>query len=104
MKVSFRQSGGFAGLVKGVDLDSSKMAADQGKQLEKLASASGIQGNTSVRTQAARDQFQYDIRIEQNNTVSQLSFDDHTVPAAVQPLLAYLKPQAKPMPLDSAKF
>jgi|SRR3954447_2481215 hypothetical protein len=102
MKVSFRQSGGFAGLVRGIDLDSSKMDAAQGQQLEKLATASGIQGNTLVRTQAARDQFQYEITIDQNGQISKLSFDDHTVPAAVQPLLSYLKPQARPMPLDSA--
>ena len=103
MKVSFRQSGGFAGLVKGVDLDSSKLDATQAQQLEGLVAASGIQGNTSVRTQAARDQFQYEITIEQNNQVSKLSFDDHTVPAVAQALYAYLKPQARPMPLDSAQ-
>ena len=102
MKVSFRQSGGFAGLVKGVDLDSSNMAADQGQQLEKLAAASGIQGSTTARLQVARDLMQYDIRIEQNSQVSKLSFDDKTVPPAVQPLLTYLKSQAHPMPLDSA--
>src|SRR5882757_6245560 len=102
MKVSFRQSGGFAGLVKGVDLDSSKMAADQGQQLEKLAAASGIQGSTTARSQVARDLMQYDIRIEQNSQVSKLSFDDKTVPPTVQPLLTYLKSQAHPMPLDSA--
>jgi Emfourin len=102
MKVGFRQSGGFAGLVRGIDLDTSKLDADQASELEQLVAASGIQGTKSVRKQAAPDQFQYEITIEQDDQISKLSFDEHTLPTAAQPLYRYLKPQARPMPLDSA--
>ena len=103
MKVSFRQSGGFAGLIRGVDLDTSKMDADQTSELEALVNASGIEGSKKARTHAARDLVQYDITIEQDKQVSKLSFDDKTVSDTVQPLLKYLRSQARPMPLDSAK-
>jgi hypothetical protein len=103
MKVSFRQSGGFAGLIRGIDLDTSKMDADQAAELEGLVTASGIVGNSKARTHAGRDLLQYEITIVQGKKVSKLSCDDHTIPEAAQPLLTYLRPQARPMPLDSAK-
>jgi hypothetical protein len=101
MKVSFRQSGGFAGLVRGVDLDTSKMDTDDAAELEKLVAASDIQGHTSRRKQAARDLVQYEISIDH---AARLTFDDHTIPTDVQPLLKYLRARSAPMPLDSAKF
>jgi hypothetical protein len=103
MKVSFRQSGGFVGLIRGIDLDTMQMDADQAVELEGLVNASGIEGSKKARTHAARDLVQYEITIEQDKQVSKLSFDDKSVPEAVQPLLKYLRPQARPMPLDSAK-
>ena len=103
MKVSFRQSGGFAGLIRGVDLDTAQMDADAAQELAGLVSASGIVGTKKARTHAARDLVQYDILIEQGDQISKGSFDDKTVPADAQPLLKYLRSQSHPMPLDSAK-
>ncbi len=103
MKVSFRQSGGFAGLIRGVDLNTATMDAEQAAELEGLVTASGIEGSKKARTHAARDLVQYEITIEQDDQTSKLSFDDKTVPDAAQPLLKYLRAQARPMPLDSAK-
>jgi len=103
MKVGFRQSGGFAGLIRGVDLDTSKMDATQARELEELVAASGIQGSASAHSQTARDLFLYGITIDDNNHAASVSFDDSTIPSAVQPLLKYLKAQARPIPLNQAK-
>ncbi len=103
MKVSFRQSGGFAGLIRGVDLDTTQMDEDAAQELEALVSASGFVGHKKARTHAARDLVQYEIKIEQDEHVSKCSFDDKTVPPDAQPLIKYLRAQSHPMPLDSAK-
>ena len=103
MKVSFRQSGGFAGLIRGVDLDTAQMDADAAQELEALVSASGIVGHKKARTHAGRDLVQYEIKIEQDEEISKRSFDDKTIPTDVQPLLKYLRSQSHPMPLNSAK-
>ena len=42
MKISFVQSGGFSGLLRGCELDTAVLAADTAQELEYLTEASGI--------------------------------------------------------------
>ena len=97
MKLSFRQSGGFAGLLKGIDLDTGALEESEARELEALARASGIEGAQAFTTEGARDLHRYEITIEHDDGVASLSCDDGSVPAAAGPLLRYLRNRARPM-------
>ena len=99
MKICFRKSGGFAGLVKGCELDCGALEKPQAEELERLARESGISGVSRSHSDAGRDLQHYDITIEHDDQISRLSCDDACVPSAVRPLLTWLKQHARPRPL-----
>ena len=97
MKVKFGQSGGYAGLRRGCELDTDSLPADEAATLQSLVEQSGILQAKSGRTPTARDLFNYDITIETSQGSHHVSFDDMTMPESVDPLLEYLQDRAKPV-------
>jgi hypothetical protein len=97
MKIKFRQSGGYAGLRMGCDLDTKSLSSDEATQLESLVNTSGILQANSGRSENAADLISYEIAIETNQGTHQVTFDDLTLPENVLPLLEYLQSQAKPL-------
>ncbi|MBI3821819.1 MAG: hypothetical protein HY289_03960 [Planctomycetes bacterium] len=97
MKVAFTQSGGFAGLVKGCELDTASLAPELVADLERLVRASGLSGAGSFLSPGARDALQYEIAIDDGGQRVAVSYDDTTLPAAAKPLVGLLKKHARPM-------
>ena len=97
MQVSFRQSGGVPGIVRGVDLDTSRLAAPVAERLEQLVAASGIRGQSERVSRVARDLRQYEIVIRRESDVASLVCDDVSVPRKVRPLLRFLDEQSGPL-------
>ncbi len=97
MKIKFRQSGGYAGLRMGLDLDINSLSTDESTQLESLVKTSGILQSKSGRAENAADLINYEITIETKEGTHQVKFDDLTLPESVLPLLEYLQSQAKPL-------
>jgi hypothetical protein len=97
MKIKFRQSGGYAGLRTGVDLDINSLTADESTQLESLVKTSEILKAKSGRTENAADLINYEITIENQDGTHQINFDDLTLPETAIPLLDYLQERAKPI-------
>ena len=58
LKVTFEQSGGFAGLVKGCVLDADALPADESAELRRLVAASGLETSSKVTSRGARDRRQ----------------------------------------------
>ena len=98
MKITFLQSGGFAGMLKGCTIDTIDLAADQRQELESLVAASGFSESFEQFSSAGRDLRQYEIVIEQHATVQRIVCDDRSVPDAARPLLAFLVARARPQP------
>jgi len=96
MKVRFLQSGGFAGIIKGCELDSATLSPDAAQDLEGLIRDSGISGSGEFLSDTGRDLQQYEIRIEDGNLKSSVVFDDMSVPHSARPLLGFLKKHARP--------
>lgn len=108
-RINFRQSGGFAGLLRGCDLVLSDLTSAERKVVDKAVARSGLvtsatpTARRSARKPAhpeARDLTQYDITLETEDGVSTVRFDDLSVTDAVQPLITFLQKRATPMPLD----
>ncbi len=99
MKVDFTQSGGFLGGCRGCELDTAKLPADTGEKLVDLAKASGISASGTFFSASGRDLQQYDITIHDGYSEISVTFDDETLPPAVQPLIDYLQKHARPKTL-----
>jgi hypothetical protein len=97
MKVRFRQTGGFAGLIRGVELDTSTMPAHEAKALEACVVASRLRAGASKGPAQARDLFHYQITVDTGDQVIHAAFDDATVPHSAGPLLEFLRTRAGPL-------
>jgi hypothetical protein len=98
MKIIYRQSGGIAGVMKGCELDAAQMAPVDRESLLKLVEQAGVQETVTALSEQARDVTLHDIQIEQEGETRRLLVDDLSAPAAVRPLLSFLKKRAKSMP------
>jgi hypothetical protein len=100
MKVRFRQTGGFGGLVLGCDLDTSALPPAEAQELARLVKQANLEKIRTRRSEKARDLQNYEIAVE-NEVNVKASFDDMSVDANVEPLLDFLRDRARAMPLDS---
>ncbi|NGZ02207.1 MAG: hypothetical protein CV090_04045 [Nitrospira sp. WS238] len=100
MKVRFRQTGGFGGLILGCDLDTAVMARDEADQLLQLIEKANIQGVSQRRHPRGRDLLVYEVALEENGKHIRASFDSMTTPSQVEPLLRFLAQRARAVPLE----
>lgn len=100
MKVTFRQSGGYAGLRRGCALDTACMRSDEAESLRALVERSGILQIKGGHPSRARDATNYEIIVETDRGVHRATFDDMSVPEKVLPLLESLQDCAKPLPVQ----
>jgi hypothetical protein len=97
MKIKFRQSGGYAGLIVGCEVNTSSLSAEEAAKLSSLVEDSGILQATSKRTPNAADLLNYEFTIETREGMHHVSFDDLSLPESIMPLLEYLQSRAKPL-------
>ena len=97
MKIKFLQSGGYAGLRMGCDLDTKSLSSEEATKLESLVKDSGILQTSSQRSKNTADLINYEITIETKEGTHQTTFDDLTLPENVLPLLDYLQSRSKPL-------
>jgi emfourin len=96
VKIIFRQSGGFAGLIKGAELDAEALDPQQAAELKRL-----LDQEPAAESKAAgkeRDLYEYEIALEEDGRKRTLHFNDSQVPDALRPLLKVLKQKSKPRP------
>ena len=102
MRVHFVQSGGFAGLMRGCEIDTDRdghaLDADALASLERLSrEAPPLVSSADGQT---RDGAQYEIRIVTNGARRTHRFDDASLPDFLKPLIAQLKRRARPGRFD----
>jgi hypothetical protein len=100
MKIRFRQTGGFGGLVLGCDLDTSTLPPAEGQELIRLVKQANLEKMQTRRSEKARDLQNYEIGVEDDGMTAKATFDDMSIEASVEPLLDFLRDRARPMPLD----
>jgi hypothetical protein len=97
MKITYRESGGFTGLSRGVEIDTSTLPAAEARSVEALVARAGLKDQARSGPAGARDLAGYQITIESDAGQVVVSFDDATVPAEADDLLAYLQERAAPL-------
>jgi hypothetical protein len=95
MKISFTQSGGFAGLVLSCRIDTAVLEVTERETVERLVIAAGIEESCECVSETARDALTYEIVIERTTQV-RVVFDEIRLPEEARPLVAYLKGHARP--------
>ena len=96
LRVSFEQSGGFAGLVKGCVLDAGTLPADVAAELRSLVASSGLDASSEVHSRGACDRRQYAITIDRGGKCVEIVCDDGCTPETARPLVAFLAARARP--------
>jgi hypothetical protein len=96
MRISYTQSGGFAGLVRGCHIDTATLPEPERREVESLVAACGLTGRCEAATPSARDLRRHDLSIERDGDVARLCCDDHCLPEAARPLIAFLADRARP--------
>ena len=96
MEITFVQSGGFAGLIRGVRIDPATLPAAEREELERLVAACGVAGSCEQFAEGGRDRRRYDLAIDHDGRIDRLSCDDGCVPEAARPLVAFLAARATP--------
>ena len=97
MQVTFRESGGASGFVRGVDMDTARLDPVMAGRLEKLVQTSGIEGEIERFSETARDLRQYEIVIRKEGRVVSLVCDDATLPKSARPLIRFLIERSEPV-------
>lgn len=100
MKVSFVQSGGYAGLIRGCELNTGLLDPQAARELERLVASSGISASGEFLSESGRDLRQYELTIEKADRKISVTFDDETAPRSVRPLLSYLNKRSRPKALE----
>ncbi|MDJ0718909.1 MAG: hypothetical protein QNJ54_32565 [Prochloraceae cyanobacterium] len=91
MKITFRQSGGFAGLIKGCEIDTELLSSEEAKELKSLVNQSDVFEAQSQKSPNVADAYSYQIVIETRERTHQVSFDEPNLSEEVIPLIDFLK-------------
>ena len=97
MKLTFRQTGGFAGLSLGCEIDDAELTRAEAARLRRLVRRGRLEDVAAPAD--ARDVTTYQITIETPGGVRRATFHDLAVPEGLQPLLDFLQRRAGPRPL-----
>ena len=96
LRVSYTESGGFAGLVRSCRLEAAALAAEERALLEQLVAAAGLTASCECLSEQSRDSRTYEIVIEWETIQIHTVFDEPSLPAVVRPLVGFLRERAGP--------
>lgn len=101
LKVRFRQSGGYAGLIRGQEITAADSSPQELQRLEDMLKASGVaeraaSGGARTPPKAA-DLMQYDLEIETNAGTRHVVLTDDDLDEKTEPLIRFLQKGSKPM-------
>jgi hypothetical protein len=101
MKVTLTQAGGYAGLVRTTELDSTRLPADEAATLEALVREVS---DAEARPQAAPhpDAFEYELRIvEDDGRTRVIRLTEEPLPSAAQRLVKFVRAKGTAAKPDS---
>lgn len=95
MKIKFRQTGGFAGLAKSIEIDCDKIPADEAKFLRSLLDQSGFFDLPEPVQRGMPDEEQYSVEVEAVGRLRKIYMNRSSVPDNLKPLIGYMVKCAK---------
>jgi hypothetical protein len=95
MRLTYRKSGGVAGLLQGAELDSTTLPPQEAQQLKGLLAAYAKTGPVHLTTPGARDLFLHDLTIDTPAGPVRFLFDDGRIPPEAKALIRHLEGMAR---------
>ena len=92
MIISFKRTGGVAGMIIDVEIDSDALSSQEAREIDALVDASGLfnlRGGFTAKN-AGADGFQYRVSVKDGGREQMVTMDDECAPAAMMPLLRRL--------------
>jgi len=96
-QLRFRQSGGFANVIRGVDVAAGDLTAAHRRALTRFANAKSSD-STETRSPTMRDQIVFELTLTTDAGTRRLEFDEMSFPAGLGPLVLWLKERSRPVP------
>lgn len=94
-QISFRQSGGVAGLIRGCDVDSDELPQEQAAELAELLRQARL--DSAERSRPARpDALQFSYRITDESGQREVVLSGADLTPAIEALTQYLQRRSKP--------
>jgi hypothetical protein len=90
MKIRFRQTGGFAGLAKSVEIDCERLPPEEAAFFRSLVDQAGFFELPEPPQRSLPDEEQYSITVEATGRARHLYMSRSGVPAPLRPLVDYL--------------
>ena len=90
-------SGGFAGVVRGVDLVAAELTAVEHRALERALEPGEAAGAAAARAGQARDLLVYELFLDTGVGERHLVFDELNAPAALSGFITRLADRARPI-------
>lgn len=97
MKVKFVQSGGFTGLTRAMEIDSSSLPEAEAKSLAGLQELHQTGQLADTPPRSTPDAQSYQLELTDPERTLRLQFNDSTVPDAARPLFQFLRRTARPV-------
>jgi hypothetical protein len=91
-RVRFRASGGFAGLIRGTEIDGSELSDSEHSALERQVTHGQV-----ARHQEARDLLTYELDVETGGGTRHLEFDESSTPDELTELVKRLSQRSRPV-------
>jgi len=95
MKIKFKQSGGFAGLIKSVEINCDDLSEEESEVLNAMVKQAKFFELPKSTPHAAPDIEQYSISIELEGKTREMHVSRPNVPKALNPLIKHLAKKAK---------
>jgi hypothetical protein len=95
MKIKFRQSGGFAGLIKSVEINRDDLSEEESDILNSLVEQSKFFEIPEPTPYAAPDIEQYFISVELEGKTREMHVSRANVPKTLKPLIKHIAKMAK---------
>lgn len=95
MEIAFQRSGGFAGITMGVDVDTAKLPAAEGQELERLVERLEASGAGETPAPGKPDRFQYEITVTRAGKSRCFRLAEHELTAEGRELVKRLTDRAR---------
>jgi len=97
LRISFKRSGGFAGITMKTAVDEKDLAPDQAQKLRQLVEEAdffNLSGRMMARSPQP-DRFQYELKLEENDRQHAVTMSDEAVPQKLKPLVNWLMEKSR---------
>jgi hypothetical protein len=96
MRISFERSGGFAGMLMNVSIDTTKLPPVEASQVKSLVEAADFfQLPEAIASSAQPDRFQYHLTVAEKKRKHSITVSESCIPGNLKPLVDWLMDAAR---------